>query len=224
MPVPGTAHEGWTACGEPARTAHVARATGKCEWYSPAAYVDAAREVMGGIDLDPASSATANEVVGASIYYTAMGNGLMQPWKGRVWMNPPYANSLITRFAARLVCAIDSGDVSEAITLTNNATETGWFVILTSRARAICFPRGRVKFWRPGCESAAPLQGQALAYFGPQPGKFMDVFAAFGMVASVHPMCRDDTGQLFTALPPGATHPKGDSPCTTQPNPQSSPA
>ena len=39
------------------------------EWYTPAQYIEAARLVMGSIDLDPASSALANETVKATEWW-----------------------------------------------------------------------------------------------------------------------------------------------------------
>lgn len=147
--------------------AHVGKNSGDNEWFTPAAVIAAARQVLGEIDLDPASTAAANRVVQARQFFTQQDDGLKREWKGRVWMNPPYAAPLIDRFAQKLADAIASGAVSAAVVLVNNATETAWFHTITARAQAMCLPRGRVKFWHPDKPTATPLQGQAVIYSGP---------------------------------------------------------
>ncbi len=59
------------------------------EHYTPKDVIAAARETMGGIDLDPASCAQANRLVGATHYFAQGQNGLLPPWAGRVFLNPP---------------------------------------------------------------------------------------------------------------------------------------
>lgn len=162
---------------------HVAHNSGNNEWYTPAEYIEAARAVMGAIDLDPATSCKANEVVGAKMFYTAEDDGLTQPWAGRVWMNPPYSSDLIKRFAEKMAFHYEQGDISEAIILVNNATETGWFQTLIKNASAVNFPGGRVRFWQPDGDKGAPLQGQAIIYLGDNPRTFGAEFSSFGWCA-----------------------------------------
>lgn len=65
------------------------------EHLTPAYVVEPARAVVGGFDLDPATTPFANEIVGAQYIYTAADDGLHAPdgslreWRGRVFLNPP---------------------------------------------------------------------------------------------------------------------------------------
>lgn len=161
---------------------HVAHNSGNNEWYTPIEYIDAARQVLREIDLDPASSEQANAMVGAGAYYTVEDDGLTKDWVGRVWMNPPYSSELIGPFTAKLVESYVSGAVSEAIVLVNNATDTRWFQRLLCTASAVCFPERRVRFWGPDGTVGAPLQGQAVLYFGDNYGIFAKGFEHLGRV------------------------------------------
>jgi len=136
---------------------------------------------MGEIDLDPASSETAQERVKAKEYHTAENNGLSHKWEGRVWLNPPYASGQVDDFVAKLCEHYQDGDVTSAILLTNNATDTKWFQLAASVASAICFPAGRIKFLREDGAHGSPLQGQAILYFGSSVKEFIERFGAFGI-------------------------------------------
>jgi len=164
--------------------AHVSANSGDNEWYTPRDYIAAALQVLHEIHLDPASNPLANEIVQAETFYTAEDDGLSKDWEGNVWMNPPYESGLISQFIEKLCDEYAGGSVTRAIVLVNNATETKWFQSLAEQASAICFPKGRVKFWHPRKE-AVPLQGQAVVFLGGEISDFVDAFSQFGLCVEV---------------------------------------
>lgn len=155
---------------------HIVNNSGDNEWYTPSEYIEAARAVMGSIDLDPASNDYANQTVKAGEYYTEDDDGLAHEWFGNIWMNPPYSAKLIKPFIDKLIAS----NFEQAVVLVNNATDTAWFRQLTERASAIVFTTGRIRFQKFDGAVGAPLQGQAFIYCGSNADKFMDVFSKYG--------------------------------------------
>jgi phage N-6-adenine-methyltransferase len=154
--------------------------SGNNQWYTPYRFVEAAREVMGGIDLDPATCALAQETVRAERFFTEADDGLAQSWGGRVWMNPPYSTGLIDKFTGKLIQEYQAGNVSQAVVLVDNRTDTRWFHGLAGACSRVCFTLGRINFYNENANSSGPANGSAVLYFGPRVETFDRVFARFG--------------------------------------------
>jgi phage N-6-adenine-methyltransferase len=169
-----------SAIGQPANSK--SEFTGEFEWYTPAEYIEAVREALSAIDLDPASSDKAQETVKAASYFTIADDGLSKEWRGRVWLNPPYSRGMISQFITKLVGDYSSGAVQSAILLTHNYTDSTWFRTAQEACSAICFTDTRIKFNCPDGDVCSPTQGQAFFYYGPDPERFADVFEAVGFV------------------------------------------
>ncbi len=161
---------------------HRAEGTGENEWFTPAKYTEAARKVMGGIDLDPATHRKAQETIQATNFFTREDDSLQKEWAGRVWLNPPYSQPEIFQFCEKLVEEVSASRVQQAILLTHNYTDTAWFHLAESICQAICFTRGRVPFEDMDGEKCAPTQGQAFFYYGESVDKFCAVFNEFGFL------------------------------------------
>ncbi len=169
------------------------------EWYTPARYIEAARAVMGGIDLDPASCAEANRTVKAARFYTAKENGLAQEWHGRVWLNPPYAQdksqrnekrSVVGRWVYKLLEHYQQGNIQQATLLTTFLINAQWFHPLWQFP--ICFvdknvrfivPNGSTSKGREGRMTDSHMFGSVFIYLGPHEQTFIDTFSRFGRIA-----------------------------------------
>ena len=147
----------------------------QCEWYTPEDIINRATEVMGHIDVDPASNDIAQSHIKAKVYYTAETDGLKQDWKGTVWCNPPYSAKLIKQFTAKFRDEFVNGNMTEGIILTNSGTDTLWNQNIKEGIQA--YTIGRIAFMQPdGSRKATGSRGQVFTYFGPNPHKFIEVF------------------------------------------------
>jgi len=156
------------------------------EWFTPTPVLDAVRDVLGTIDLDPASCKAAQRRVQASTYYTIMDDALNQPWWGRIFMNPPYSRGKIGLFIDKLLEAFASGHVKEAIALVDNCADTKWFRKAARAASMMCFTEGRIRFIRPdGTSPGSPPKGQCFLYFGDRPEVFKERFRKLGLVGKL---------------------------------------
>lgn len=159
-----------------------ANTSGNDEWYTPAQYIELAREVMGGIDVDPAGCEISQEVIQAPIVYTIDDSGLDHSWIGKVWLNPPYSKGLIDQFVAKLREEYASGNVEQAIVLTHNFTDTAWFHALAADAAVMCFTRGRIKFYTVDGVGNSPTSGHVFFYFGKDINAFIEEFTSVGFI------------------------------------------
>src|SRR5436309_35031 len=112
------------------------------EWFTLPCYIEAAREVLGAIDLDLASCEAANRIAQAKRYFTAADNGYGRKWHGRIFLNPTYGHcwadgrerkpapgkryasgiSAQGHWTKRLIEQYQAGNVTAAILLVNANT------------------------------------------------------------------------------------------------------
>lgn len=155
------------------------------EWYTPARYVEAARSVMGGIDLDPASCEVANQTVRATHFYAREENGLMLPWSGRVWLNPPFSMVDETcgagKWSSRLLSEYRQRHVEQAIILIPAITDTKWFQPLCEHL--MCFSSISIHYHKPGSKQPVGIgYPTAFVYLGPNESRFIETFSSFGHI------------------------------------------
>lgn len=151
------------------------------DFYTDVALTDAARVVMGSIDLDPASDMRANKDIQAARFY-AKGdlNGLNQPWYGNVWLNPPFSEW--EQWAEKANAELDRGGITQMCLYTGaNTMGNKYMARLKSRSDRHVLGDGRWKHWGPKSWTGSPFVSYVF-YYGPNTEKFEEVFSQYGHV------------------------------------------
>ena len=169
------------------------------EWLTPPKYIEAAREVMGGIDLDPASNEVANRIVRATRYFTLEDDGLKTEWEGRCFLNPPYGktgnSSNQSLWSRKALEEYAKGNISECVFLSKCTPGYAWWDWLFNDIQpTVCITRDRIAFvkpeWvQPDGSIVYPEKGDlrskaasAFWYIGNDDRKFAKVFRKFGRI------------------------------------------
>jgi DNA N-6-adenine-methyltransferase (Dam) len=128
------------------------------EWFTPPDIFDA----LGlEFDLDPCSPGAGHWVPARKIY-TVEDDGLAQPWRGLVFMNPPFGGR--NGHVPWLRKFLEHGN---GIAVVRAYTSSAWFNEYAVRAELMLFPRGKTKFIRPdGSIGRAPGHGIVLLGMG----------------------------------------------------------
>lgn len=160
--------------------------SGNPERYTPQYIIEAARQTMGDIDLDPASCSLANRTVQARHYFTITDDGLSRPWFGRVWMNHPYSKKGNIQWVAKLVHEYQIGNISEACCITFTSTSERWFRPLYHGIQ--CNLKKRVRFNAPDGSpmKSGATKGSTITYLGPNWEQFYQAFQDLGYFPNLH--------------------------------------
>lgn len=155
--------------------------SGKVEFYTPPEIICAARKTLGAIDLDPASSLKANETVKAGKIFTKDDDGLIQTWRGRVWMNHPFNKYKNAQWIAKLVAEFNAGNVTSALCICYCSSSEKWFRPLLYFPQ--CFLHKRTNYLDyTGKVKKGVTKGSVVTFLGGNIDAFSQHFGCLGTI------------------------------------------
>lgn len=126
------------------------------EWSTPNDYYAQVCAVFGPFDTDPCCTLDSAK---AKNFFTKADDGLSKPWKGRVWMNPPYGRTI----GEWMKKAYEESrtNASVVVCLVPARTDTKWWHDYATKG-IIIFIRGRLKFG--DAKNAAPFPSALVVF------------------------------------------------------------
>jgi hypothetical protein len=155
--------------------------SGDTEYYTDPRIIEAARNVLGVINVDPASSELANKTVQAEVFYDKQNDGLKRAWYGTVWMNHPFSRVGNPLWINHLLSQYAEGNVDAFLCITFASTSEKWFQPLLPFLQ--CFLSPRTNYYLPdGTIKKGVTKGSVVTYGGPHLEKFIFNFSKFGYI------------------------------------------
>ena len=99
------------------------------------------------------------------------GDGLVAPWHGRAYVNPPYGNQTVN-WVRKALSELEFRRIDIAVFLIHARTDTRTFHdFILPRAEELYFVRGRVRFERPdGSSASSPFPSMIVVFDRQRPG------------------------------------------------------
>ncbi len=153
------------------------------EWQTPKHILESLYQVFDTFDLDPCSPTSNLKLapVRARMHYTVEDDGLSLPWKGKVFLNPPYGR-ILNRWVEKSRLEAEQGNCETVVALIPARTDTAWWHDHVAGKAYAFLLRGRLRFGDG--KQSAPFPS-ALVVWGIQPIQVRKMKAAFPDAALV---------------------------------------
>jgi transcriptional regulator with XRE-family HTH domain len=155
---------------------HAANSSAHHGWETPKDLADILTEAVGGFDLDPcaASHSRRKARVKAKVLLTVDDDGLSVPWRGMVFVNPPYGRGTTKDWVAKCKAEAASGRAT-VVALLPVRTDARWWHELVAGHAHVFMLNGSLKF---GDSTGTAPFASAVVVYGGDPGTIGRLAAA----------------------------------------------
>jgi len=153
------------------------------EFYTPEYIITKVKNVIGEIDLDPASCEFSNQnIIKAKRFFDIKTNGLDEDWKAdSLWLNHPFNRKENAKWIKKIIKEYECGNIKEACCITFASTSERWFRGLHDYPQ--CYFYKRINYLnKNGIEVKGSPKGSVITYFGKKTNKFIQEFSEIGSV------------------------------------------
>jgi len=166
--------------------------SGSEHWNTPPELLEKIQLFAGGpIALDPCWNACSKTE--PFLQFTKEENGLEKDWAkelesrrlhGLVYVNPPYDQETLERVATH--CVMQHRKKLEILSLVPCKMDQEWWQsTVFETVSAVCFVKGRIKFWEDGTPKTGAPMPCAFLYWGSDTELFAQVFSSVGRVLEI---------------------------------------